>query len=163
MKRFLLVLALIAATGAVSVAEPLIFIVRHAEKATNDPKDPDLSRGGQERAEWLAATLKDAGVSAIYTTEFKRTKETAEPLSRAAHVDVTVVAANDTAALIATLKEARGNALVVAHSNTIPEILKALGVTASVALADNDYNDLFVVAQGSPPSFARLHLPTTGD
>jgi hypothetical protein len=49
--------ALIIAAGA--SAEPFVVIVRHAEKATNDPKDPDLSQAGNARAELLARILKD--------------------------------------------------------------------------------------------------------
>ncbi|HEY0369606.1 MAG TPA: phosphoglycerate mutase family protein [Chthoniobacterales bacterium] len=145
-------------------ANPIIFIVRHAEKAAGpDAKDPDLSHPGLRRAEWLAATLKDAGISAVFATEFKRTQETAEPLARAAHLNVTVVPATDTNALIAKLKDLQGNALVVAHSNTIPEILKAFGVTTPITIGENDYTDLFVFSPGSPPSLARMRLALESD
>lgn len=161
-RRFLLSLALLVFAQTL-FANPIIFIVRHAEKGAGDPKDPELSHPGQRRAEWLAATLKDAGITAIFASEFKRTQQTAEPLSRAIHVNVTVVPANDTNALVAKLKETQGNALVVGHSNTIPEILKAFGSTAQINIPEEEYTNLFIFSPGSPPSLARMRLALESD
>src|SRR5436190_22872808 len=105
MKRALLPLTILAAMLATVAAEPTIFIVRHAEKASGgDAKDPLLSEAGRARAESLATTLKDAGITAIYATEFKRTQLTAEPVARAAHVETTIVPARETEQLIEKLK-----------------------------------------------------------
>lgn len=145
---------------APSRAEPTIFLVRHAEKAQDgDAKDPDLSDAGRARAESIAEVLKDAGITAIYATELKRTQQTAEPLARLANVEVTIVPAKETAALIAKLKATDGAALVVGHSNTVPQILQALGVSAPVTIGESDYDNLFVVVGGAPPKLIRLHLP----
>ena len=77
-----------------------MFLVRHAERADNS-KDSPLSASGTERAARLAAMLEDAGITAIYTTEYRRTKETAAPLGRAVHVAPVVVSAADGDALAA--------------------------------------------------------------
>ncbi len=119
--------------------------------------DPDLSAAGHARAESLARVLKDAGVTAIYATEFKRTQETAAPLAKAIGVPVTTVPSKDLAALVTHIKAAKGNVLVVGHSNTVPDIVKALGVTAPVTVEDGDYDNLFVVRLGGTPSAIRLH------
>jgi broad specificity phosphatase PhoE len=153
-------LAFVFCSGA-ACAQPTIFIVRHAEKAQGgDAKDPDLSDAGRERAESLTKVLKDANVTSIFVTEFKRTQQTAEPLAHAAKISVTIVPAKETESLIAKLKSAQGNALVVAHSNTIPEILKSLGAPLSATIEDSDYDNLFVVTAGAPPQLIRLHLPS---
>ena len=47
-----------------------------------DSHDPPLAEAGKRRAEALARHLRDAGVGAIYTTEFQRTKKTVEPLEK---------------------------------------------------------------------------------
>ena len=86
-------------------AQPVVVIVRHAEKATNGGNDPDLSSAGQARAEALARILKDSGITAIFTSEFNRTQETAAPTATSIHVTPTVVAARDTAALVARLHQ----------------------------------------------------------
>ena len=141
-------------------AEPAVFLARHAEKAqSGDPKDPDLSEAGRARATALATVLKDAGITAVYATEFKRTQETAEPLARALGLTTVIVPGKDTQALAARLKQAQGNALVVGHSDTVPEILKALGVAAPPSIADADYDNLFVLILSQPVQLLRLHYP----
>ncbi|HEX8281349.1 MAG TPA: phosphoglycerate mutase family protein, partial [Chthoniobacterales bacterium] len=140
-------------------AQATIFIVRHAEKATSgDPKDPDLSDAGRVRAEALATTLRDADIKAIYVSEFKRSRQTAEPLARVRNIDIRTVAAKESGSLLEQLKEASGNVLVVGHSNTIPEILKSFGLAADVVITDEDYDNLFVVVPGAPPQLLRLHF-----
>src|SRR6266404_9451335 len=98
--RAVIFLFVILVAVSVASAETFVVIVRHAEKAANDPKDPDLSSAGRARAEALAKILKDAGITAIFATEFKRTQETAAPTATSSHVTPTVVAAKDTAALV---------------------------------------------------------------
>ena len=143
-----------------SSAEPTIFVVRHAEKAQGgNEKDPDLSETGRARAESIARVLKDAGITAIYATELKRTQQTAEPLARAMQLEVTVVPAKETATLISKVKATDGDALVVGHSNTVPQILQALGSTTAVTIGDEEYDNLFVLVAGTPTKVIRLHLP----
>jgi len=52
-----------------------------------------------------------------------------------------------------------GNALVVGHGNTIPEVLKALGIATPVNIPEDDYNEIFVVLTGDIPQLLRLHYP----
>jgi len=118
MKRFLSLLLVFAVCLSAATAQSTIFIVRHAEKAGDGGNDPDLSDLGRARAETLANMLKDAGISAIYVTEFKRTQQTAAPLAKALGITVTTLPAKDNAALVAKLRASNGNALVVGHSDT---------------------------------------------
>jgi broad specificity phosphatase PhoE len=150
---------MVAAWMAPSVAEAqMVIVVRHAERAdggTAAPgtamtgaNDPELSAAGKARAQALAAMLKDAGVTAIYTTEYTRTKDTAAPLAAALKVTAEIVSARDQAALITKIKaHTSGAVLVVGHSNTVPAIIKALG-GADVSLAETEYDSLFFVAPG---------------
>ena len=158
MKALVLLFSIFVALSAAS-AEPCVVIVRHAEKAKNDPKDPDLAPAGRARAEALAKILKDARISAIFTTEFKRTQETAAPTSASTGVRSTIVAGKDIAALIAKLDQLSGNALVVAHGNTIPDIVKSLGIDTPVQIPDDDYSELFIVTLGNKRQLLRLHYP----
>ena len=75
MKALALFILLFVSVPIVS-AQPVVVIVRHAEKA-NGGNDPDLSSAGRARANELARILKDSGITAIFSTEFKRTQETA--------------------------------------------------------------------------------------
>ena len=141
-------------------AQPVVVIVRHAEKATNGGTDPDLSSAGRARADSLARILKDLGITGIFTSEFKRTQETAAPTATSAHLTPTVVAAKDTAALVAKLHQLNGNALVVGHGDTIPNLVKALGINVPVTIPDEDYSELFIVTLGDKPQLFRLHYPS---
>ena len=156
MRRFVLCVFFAGALLSVAPAQPIIFVVRHAEKA-DATKDPDLSEPGRSRAEALAKVLSDANVAAIYVTEFKRTQQTAAPLAKALGISATVLPAQDSASLIAKLHASNGNALVVGHGNTIPDLIKALGISEPISIAENDYDNLFAVVLDEKPKLIRLH------
>jgi broad specificity phosphatase PhoE len=157
MKHFIALLLFCGLLVSTAAAQSTIFIVRHAEKAQSGGDDPDLSEAGRARAESLANLLKDAAISAIYTSEVKRTGQTAAPLAKILHREPTIVPAKDVGALVAKLKDSSGNVLVVGHSNTIPDVIKALGITTPINIADNDYDNLFVVVLEEKPRLIRLH------
>jgi broad specificity phosphatase PhoE len=159
MKTLVVFLSVFVAVTVAS-AEPVVVIVRHAEKAANDGGDPDLSPAGRARAEALARILKDSGITAIFTSEFKRTQETAAPTAASTSIATTVVPAKDPAALVAKLHQLNGNALVVGHGNTIPNIIKALGINAPINIPDADYSELLIVTLGDKPQLFRLHYPS---
>ena len=158
MKRLLLCLLLLV-SASVGRAESIVVIVRHAEKASGQSDDPSLSEAGRARAETLARILKDSEISAIFTTEFKRTKETAAPTASALKLTPTVVSATEIATLADKLRELHGNALVVGHGNTIPDLIKALGIEVPINIPENDYDHFFIVAVGNQPHLLRLRYP----
>ena len=147
MKRLAVIFSIAFLLAVTANAAPTIFVVRHAEKASTGGNDPDLSPQGQKRADALASILKDSQVTFVFVTELKRTQETAAPTAKAAHVSPTVIPANDT------------GALVVGHGNTIPELLKALGIATSVSVPEDDYSEIFVVMTGDTAQLLRLHYP----
>ena len=159
MKHFALILSISLVLLTCANAAPVVFIVRHAEKAGTSGKDPDLSVEGQKRADALAHILKDSQITSIFVTEFKRTQQTAAPTANAAHVTPTVVPANDIGALVGKLRALNGNALVIGHGNTIPDLLRALGVTTAVSIPEDDYTEIFAVVFGDTPQLLRLHYP----
>jgi len=159
MKRFALILSIPLLLAVAADAAPVIFIVRHAEKSNNTDKDPDLSLEGKKRAGALAHILKNSEITSVFVTEFKRTQETAAPTARAAHVNPTVVPANDSGKLVEKLRALNGNALVVGHGNTIPDLLKALGIATPVSIPLDDYTEIFAVLIGDEPQLLRLHYP----
>jgi len=159
MKTLPLVLLLFVSVSMASAAQPVVVIVCHAEKASDGGNDPDLSSAGRARADALAQILKNSGITAIFTSEFKRTQETAAPIATSTHLTPTVVAAKDTAGLVAKLHQLNGNALVVAHGDTIPNIIKALGINIPINIPDEDYSELLIVTLGDKPQLFRLHYP----
>jgi broad specificity phosphatase PhoE len=130
----------------------LVILVRHAEKAAEPPKDPPLTPAGEERARALALALKDAGVTAIVTSDARRTRATAEPLARALHLTPAVIPvgtgslADHVAAVAAEVRgHAGGVVLVVGHSDTIPSIIAALGGPHLSDIPHTEFAHLFVL------------------
>jgi hypothetical protein len=68
------------------------------------------------------------------------------------------VSAKDAAALSRQVRAAPGNVLVIGHSNTVPELLKQLGVKTPITIADNEYDNLFVIVRpdAGEPTLIRL-------
>jgi broad specificity phosphatase PhoE len=138
---------------AAALAQQLVFVVRHAERAdagsataTTMGADPPLSALGEARAAKLASMLADSGIQAVFSTEYKRTQDTAKPLAAKLGLTVQSSPAVDTAGLVARIKSghAADVVLVVGHSNTVPAILKAFG-GPDVTIGDNEYDNLFII------------------
>jgi 2,3-bisphosphoglycerate-dependent phosphoglycerate mutase len=139
-------IALVAASCG--TAPKVVYVVRHAEKAVSAeaPRDPPLTEQGAQRAAALAEMIDPTSLVAVYATPFARTRSTAAPSAKAAGLAVTEYPPEDTAGLVAKIRSVdHGNVLVVGHSNTVPEILGALGAAGQVVLGDGDFGDLFVV------------------
>jgi broad specificity phosphatase PhoE len=151
--------------SATAAAQQTVIFVRHAERAdggaggtnamTGTPADPSLSEAGVTRAARLAAMLADAGVKGIYTSEFKRTQETARPLASKLGLTLEIVPSRDAAGLAAKIKatHARDTVLIVGHSNTIPELVRAFG-GPGIKIADDEYSGIYILT----PSTGALTL-----
>ncbi len=136
-----------------------VYLVRHAEKAAAPAADPPLLEAGTKRAKELARTLGNAGIKAIFTSQFLRTKQTAEPLAKqlgiaSTEIPVQMSTTNPREISPQYLTEmvkrissnADGNVLIVGHNNTVPAIIKALGGDIIVPTIDETvFDDLFVV------------------
>lgn len=135
-----------------------IYVFRHAEKVANKP-DPELSEKGQQRAATLAKVLRKANVERIYATKYQRTQQTAEPLATQLNQTVSTYAAGDSVGLIEAVRGHGQTALIIGHSNTVPDIIRAAGGNAP-ELSEKDYGDLFVVQiVGGKVTTLRLYIP----
>ena len=126
-----------------------IFIVRHAEKETG--KDPVLTPAGNVRAGDLMRVLQNEGIQKIYVSQYKRTQMTGDSLRIQFNTD-TVHYAADTLCdnLINSIMQHSdfGKAiLIIAHSNTIPQIIRKFGVTDYPYgdIPDGEFDNLFVI------------------
>lgn len=166
----LLVLALASHVDAdtdAATGPALVVLVRHAEKATVPGDDPPLSTAGAERARALADALAHTGVTAVVTTQLRRTQQTAQPLLDALDIEPEVVAVGDEpvethAANVAAAvrRHSNGIVLVVGHSNTVPDIIAALGGPRMPEICESQYANLFVLVPG--PGQAHLVRGTYG-
>ena len=146
-----------------------VFVMRHAEKLTVNPDDPDpaLAPAGEARALELAQHFgrapKDQALDAIFVTELRRTQDTVRPLANRLGIPVIVVQADepDKAAKRALTEYRGGRVLIVAHSDTVPDIVKELSGVNVGPMSEADYGILYVVAvpRFSRAAVTRLDLP----
>jgi broad specificity phosphatase PhoE len=125
-----------------------VFLVRHAEKDTIPESDPQLTEAGESRAQALSHVLEEAGVTAIFATQFRRTQDTMRPLADLLGLEVEVVEANRTDQLVETIRGSHQGGVVVVcgHSNTVPEIIVELGAAPVAPIEEaNEYDNLYVV------------------
>lgn len=132
-----------------------VILVRHAEKATQTERDPVLSAEGMQRAKDLAASLSEAGIGSVITTQYQRTRLTASGVLDATKLTPIVVQAggqNHPADVAAAVKArpAGETVLVVGHSNTVGYIITALGGPKMGDICDSEYSNIYVLQMTSP-------------
>ena len=135
-----------------------VILVRHAEKQSN-ADDAELSGAGKARAQELARILEHTGIRAIYTSQYLRTKATASPLAERLDTAAMEVDASKPDLVIQDIfAHYAGQAvLVVGHSNTIPDIIAALGGKVP-PIGDMEYDNLYVVTAWAPGKAAVVRL-----
>ena len=155
----LLFFSAVLAAEAGGATPTTVILVRHAEKATSTTmtNDVPLSDAGRARANELARVLADTHIDAIYTTQFQRTKQTAEPLAREHNLTPAVADPAQIADIVRT-KHAGQTVVIVGHSNTTPDVIRALGIGKPPAIGDSEFDDLFIVtlAPGAAPKLITL-------
>ena len=130
-----------------------IYIVRHAEKQL-EGDDPGLAYVGGVRAKKLAQILEDQEIKHVFSTDYKRTRLTAEPTALAAGVEIQTYDPKNNDALVAQLRSLDGNVLVVGHSNTVSQLANYfVGDQEKFAdLTDLEYDFIYVVTLESNSS-----------
>jgi broad specificity phosphatase PhoE len=145
----------------------MIVVMRHAEKSAEAGTDPPLSPAGLERAARLAAifagTGSESAIDAIFVSQYQRSEATARPLAVRLGVPVITVPADDLKGLERRILEGyRGRrVLVVAHSDTVPQIVHSLAGTQVAPLAAEEYGTTYLVAlpRWGRPAVLRVALP----
>lgn len=171
---FVLATLALAAPPPLEAEETLLLLARHAEKQA-EKGNPDLTARGLQRAEALADIGQTWNVRAVYSTDFCRTAQTAQPLASRQGVPIVVQTTGSSAASLEgceptisstvffidpgirsaedflrwILANHAGEAvLIVGHSNTVPEMLAELGV-GEFEIADDQYDRLFIATHDS--------------
>jgi len=127
----------------------LVFLVRHAEKESQE-KNALLTEQGHQRAQCLAHMLAEAEIRKIFVTTITRTQQTADPLTQILGLTPVVMEQKDIQGLVTQLQaDTNDNVLVVAHSETLPKILKALGAGKMPKIEEFDRLFVFHYDEGS--------------
>lgn len=144
----LLVIGFLSACGSNNKSKT-IYVVRHAEKMLTQDSDPDLAQVGRVRSIKLSQILEDKDIKHIFSTDYKRTRNTAQPTSDLFQLPIQSYDPRDQEGFAKSLMELDGNVLVVGHSNTAPGLVNILiGEDTYPDLTDVEYDNIYIVSLG---------------
>lgn len=133
------------------------YFIRHAEKETADPgeKDPELTEAGKLRAENWAEVFKAVDFDHIYSTDYKRTRNTAKAIADSQQKDIQLFHKDKFSEELAGEEKQNKKVLVVGHSNTNPDFVNQLIAEEKYPEFDeSEYGSLFIVTLGPEDSRA---------
>jgi broad specificity phosphatase PhoE len=148
MKKLILLIALF--TGSACYCQSSIttvILLRHAEKGV-EAEDPDLTPDGKKRAASLVELLRKTKIDAIYSTSYKRTRNTVLPLAEAKGLTVGEFSARMSDVDLLLTKHKGGTIVLCGHSNTTPATINYLTGNKDEypAFSDSEYGNLVVVS-----------------
>ncbi len=124
-----------------------LILVRHAEKADDGTRDPQLTEAGKARAGELVKLLRETPIDAIYTTPYNRTRETVAPLAVVKGIALKEYKPHDWEVLKKIIEENKGKTIVmVGHSNTTPWVAGVLSGNEYPDWKDDDYNNVLIIS-----------------
>ncbi|MEO6165726.1 MAG: phosphoglycerate mutase family protein [Candidatus Binatia bacterium] len=125
-----------------------VFLVRHTEREW-EGEDPPLVAAGEARAQALAETLRDAGITRIVTTQWRRTRDTAQPLAKVLKITPQVIPVFDGKArenvdeVAAAVRRYKDETVLIVGHITVTGVIAALGGPRLPTICDNVFSDLF--------------------
>ncbi len=142
-----------------------VILVRHAEKGFDEGGDPSLTEEGTSRANELLRVLAHMSIDSIYTTPFKRTRETVQPLANAKNLPIGNYNPFKMEEVANIIKASKGKTLVFSgHSNTTPVIINMLvGNDSYKSLPESDYDNLYIVTFSEIGKAKVMHLEYGAD
>ena len=126
-----------------------LYLVRHAEKQADGSRDPELTESGSHRAEQLAIWLQDKNISDIWSSDYKRTRNTAQPLLAELGLELNTYDPRNQPILVGHLLARQSTAVIVGHSNTIPKLARLLCECSIADMEESEYDRLIVITVDS--------------
>ncbi len=129
----------------------LVILVRHAEKAKQPIKDPQLSPKGMLRAQALIETLGDIPISRMIASQYTRTQATLAPISQQRAITTEIIPVRRPLAsyihiMQQQLASTQGNLLIAGHSNTVPMLIEAFGGPKIPAIPEHEYGKVYILS-----------------
>jgi 2,3-bisphosphoglycerate-dependent phosphoglycerate mutase len=150
MKRLIILVILGITSSTLAVAQDQsikIVLLRHSEKATDDPKDPSLSDRGKNYARSLQELFSETKFDGAFSTPYKRTRSTIQHVADANNLKVQDYSPMSVDGILEKIKIDKLNSVIIAaHSNTVTHLVNQLVATASLKeLDESDYGKVFIV------------------
>ncbi|MCL1128356.1 histidine phosphatase family protein [Shewanella sairae] len=142
-----------------------LVVIRHAEKHQDGSKDPKLSALGEQRAQALIKALSGLPVSQLIASNYQRTQLTLAPLAE--HLQLPIIIAttesgidSHIAQIVALVNQSKGNAVIAAHSNTVPLIIESFGGPRNIKIEEEEYGGLYqlVICKDDKTNLLKTHF-----
>ena len=131
-----------------------IFLARHADRDITGADG--LSPRGLKRAADLASILAPLRINRIFVSSFKRTQQTAEPLALRTGISPLILDDPSDLASAVVAFAPQMAALIIGHSDTIPDTIARLGgLPTGPHLSDQEFDNLFIFVH---PNRTLVHL-----
>ena len=161
MKKYLFIIALFVLQISFGQQNTsTYYFIRHAEKVDNS-QNPDLSEIGIQRANLWNKIFSEVGFDEIYSTDYKRTTQTATPTATAKKIQIKLYNPK-TIAIESFKKETLGKkVLIVGHSNTTPNFVnQIINKKIYADIEDTTFGNLYIVTiNGDSITYQLLKLP----
>lgn len=124
-----------------------IVLLRHSEKATDDPKDPSLSERGNNYARSLQEFFSETKFDGAFSTPYKRTRNTIQHVAEANNLKIQDYQPLSIDGILKTINEENlSSVIIAAHSNTVTHLVNKLVSSAGLSeLDETDYGKVFIV------------------
>ena len=119
-----------------------LYLVRHAEKAEAPKQDPELTEKGHKTAQAFAAYLQDKNITRVFSTNYKRTIQTAEHFTKPRRILIQKYNPSDLAGFAKQLLDMTDTTYIVGHSNTTPTLIALLGGVAT-PIEEHEYGQIY--------------------
>ena len=124
------------------------YFIRHAEKDRSDAsnKDPNLLQKGVFRAAKWSYVLEHVKFDAVYSTDYIRTRQTAQPTAEKNNVAITLYNPSELNSENFRENTKGKTVFVVGHSNTTPAFVNSVIVKEKYKdIDDNNNANLYIV------------------
>ena len=157
--NYILASVILLFTANLTAAPQSIFLFRHSEKLTGN--DPHLTDAGKQRAQQLVSLLSKVQPTAVFSTDYNRTIETATPIAEHFNITIQSYDSRDLAAFKHTVLAQDGVVVIVGHSNTTAELAKLIAQIDVEKMPETEFNRYFILqseAQGYQLSDMKMNF-----
>ena len=124
------------------------YFIRHADKVLTNKKDrdPDLTKKGYARAQNWVKVLSDVKFDMVYSSNYKRTIETARPTAKANDIEIKIYNPKKPFDKKFQTDTKGKTVLIVGHSNSSPTFVNTiLGKSKYEEIDESNYTNLYIV------------------
>ena len=142
--KALLVFFIVLASCAPDTETTIYYLIRHAEKDRSDSlnRNPNLTEAGLNRAENWAKYFSNIKLDDVYSTNYNRTIQTAQPTAKSKNLVIKSYNPRNLFDSIFQAETKGKTVLVVGHSNTTPALANRILAVNGAGSQKSIYKDM---------------------